>query len=141
MRYWINTVSRDHVRRGVEGGFTQANHGRAAGLRNAGNGDYIAFYSPRDEFQHGETVQSFTAIARVTDDAPYQETASTGAETWRRHVEYLPGTEAPIRPLLPDLGFIRNKESWGVVFRRGFFEIEAADFERIAGAMKVMIRR
>jgi hypothetical protein len=24
MRYWVNTVSRDHVQRGVDGGFTQA---------------------------------------------------------------------------------------------------------------------
>ena len=28
MSYWINTVSRDHVQRGVAGGFTQANHGK-----------------------------------------------------------------------------------------------------------------
>jgi hypothetical protein len=28
MRYWINTVSLEHVERGVEGGFTQADHGK-----------------------------------------------------------------------------------------------------------------
>ena len=33
MRYWINTVSHDHVKAGMEGGFTQANHGRATNLR------------------------------------------------------------------------------------------------------------
>lgn len=33
MNYWINTISRDHVRRGVEGGFTQANHGKDTVLK------------------------------------------------------------------------------------------------------------
>jgi len=33
MNYWINTISRDHVMRGVAGGFTQANHGKASGLK------------------------------------------------------------------------------------------------------------
>ncbi len=99
MRYWVNTMSRDRVKEGLEGGFTQANHERATGLRNA------------------------------------------GAEACRRKVEFLPASEAPIRPLLPSLDFICRKESWGFTFRRGFFEIEAADFERIADAMNVTIRR
>jgi hypothetical protein len=141
MRYWVNTISRDRVKEGLEGGFTQANHGRATGLRNVGNGDYIVFYSPREEFRSGENVQSFTAIARVIDDVPYAATSATGVEAWRRKVEFLPASEAPIRPLLPTLDFIRKKESWGFTFRRGFFEIEGADFERIADAMNVTIRR
>src|SRR5438132_735146 len=41
MRYWINTVSRAHVLTGVGGGFTQANHGRATGLRRLAFGDLI----------------------------------------------------------------------------------------------------
>ncbi len=141
MRYWVNTISRDRVKAGLQGGFTQANHGRATGLRQAGSGDYIVFYSPREEFRSGETVQSFTAIARVLDDTPYPSTSAAGVEAWRRRVEFLSSSEAPIRPLLPQLDFIRKKESWGFTFRRGFFEIEAADFERIADAMNVTIQR
>jgi hypothetical protein len=134
MRFFVNTISRDRVKEGRDGGFTQANHGRPDGLRRAANSDYIVFYSPRQQFRGGDVVQSFTAIARVTDDAPYQ-----AGEAWRRRVEFLPATEAPIRPLIPDLDFIRKKESWGFTFRRGFFEIDAADFQRIAGAMNVVI--
>ncbi|MEP7083354.1 MAG: hypothetical protein ABI854_01355 [Betaproteobacteria bacterium] len=42
MRYWINTVSLDHVLLGVEGGFTQADHGRATRLAKIEKGDVIA---------------------------------------------------------------------------------------------------
>ncbi len=137
MRYWINTVSRDHVRRGMEGQFTQANHGQPAGLRNVARGDYIAFYSPRTEFTGGEPLQSFTAMAVVTDEKAYREAVLPDFQPWRRRVEYLPATDAPIRPLIDALEFIRNKKSWGFTFRRGFFEINEADFHRIAQAMGV----
>jgi hypothetical protein len=49
MRYWINTVSRDHVQTGVEGGFTQADHGKRTRLKRLERGDRIVFYSPRAE--------------------------------------------------------------------------------------------
>lgn len=137
MRFWINTVSRDNVRKGVEGGFTQASFGRPAGLRRVERGDYIAFYSPRTELTGGEPIQSFTAIAVVTDDKAYQEPVSSDFQPWRRHAEYLPATDAPIRPLIDDLQFITNKQSWGFMFRRGFFEINASDFSTIARAMNV----
>ena len=55
----------------------------------------------------------------------------------RRDVDFRPCREAPIRPLVPRLGFIRNKQSWGYVFRYGQIEIPAADFRIIADAMGV----
>ncbi|HSP33669.1 MAG TPA: EVE domain-containing protein [Thermoanaerobaculia bacterium] len=137
MRYWINTVSRDHVERGKQGQFTQANHGRPTGLRQAGHGDFIAFYSPRTEFEGGDTLQSFTAVAVVADEKAYQERVTPDFHPWRRRVEYLPATDVPIRPLIDELEFIRDKKSWGFMFRRGFFEINEADFRKIARAMGV----
>jgi hypothetical protein len=47
MKYWVNTVSRDHVARGVSGGFTQSDHGRAARIAKLEKGDWMVFYSPR----------------------------------------------------------------------------------------------
>lgn len=72
-RYWVNTVSRDHLLRGVAGGFTQANHGRATGLRQLKRGDLVVFYSPKTAFEGGEPLQRFTALGRVADDEPYEE--------------------------------------------------------------------
>ena len=47
MRYWINTASRDHVKGGVAGGFTQVDHGKDTRLKRMSKGDGIIFYSPR----------------------------------------------------------------------------------------------
>lgn len=132
---WINTVSRAHVRVGVEGGFTQADHGKPTRLRKLRRGDRIVFYSPRTEFRGGQPLQAFTAIGRVIDDEPYQVQMSPDFHPWRRRVAFDEAEEAPIRPLLEHLSFIPNPERWGMVFRRGLFEVPCEDFDRIAQAM------
>lgn len=136
MPYWINTVSRDHVLVGKEGGFTQANHGRKTTLRRLAEGDLLAFYSPRTQFRGGERLQRFTALARVVDDEAYQVDMTPDFHPWRRDAAYLPCEEGPIRPLIGDLAFIRDEKNWGYPFRRGLFEIGAEDFMHIARAMQ-----
>jgi hypothetical protein len=135
MRFWVNTVSRDHVLRGVEGGFTQANHGAAAGLKRLARGDRIVFYSPRTDYPDGERLQRFTALGEVTDEAPYQAEMSPDFHPWRRNVSFLPSEETEIEPLIEGLSFIKDKKRWGFPFRRGLFEIDEADFRLIAAAM------
>ncbi len=147
-RYWINTVSRDHVQRGMEGapkrarvirGFTQANHGRSTNLRKLQRGDLMVFYSPRTTYPDGAPLQAFTALGRITDDEPHQAEMTPDFRPWRRNLEFVPCAEIPIAPLLDDLPFIIDKRRWGFIFRRGLFEISAEDFERIATAMGVKI--
>jgi hypothetical protein len=137
MRYWVNTVSREHVQRGVAGGFTQADHGKNTRLKRMAKGDRMVFYSPRTEFQGGQPLQCFTALGEVVDDEPFQVEMAPDFHPWRRKVRFLDSEEAAIQPLLESLDFIRNKKSWGIVFRRGFFEIERSDFVKIAKAMRV----
>lgn len=137
MRYWINTVSREHVLRGIEGGFTQADHGRATRLRRLERGDWIVFYSPRTELRGGEPLQRFTAIGRIEDDEPYQVEMTPDFHPWRRRVDFLACREAPIRPLLEALDFIPDPKRWGFPFRRGLFEVGADDFALVAEAMGV----
>lgn len=137
MKFWINTVSRDHTRRGVAGGFTQAGHGRSTGLKRLAKGDAIVFYSPRTQLNGGEPLQRFTALGIVTDDEPYQAEMTPDFHPWRRRVDFLLCGEAPIQLLLDDLSFIPDKRRWGYPFRRGLFEIPMDDFERIARAMGV----
>jgi hypothetical protein len=132
MTYWINTVSADHVQRGVAGGFTQANHGKPHMLRKMHSGDWIIFYSPKTALEQGESLQAFTAIGRVADDEPYQDEPSG---PWRRTMEFLPCTATPIRPLLEKLDFIVDPQRWGYKFRFGVFRIEEPDFMLIRSAM------
>ena len=140
MGYWINTVSRNHVQVGVEGGFTQADHGKQTRLKKLEKGDLIVFYSPRSEFRGGEQLQAFTAMGRIVDEKPYQVEMNPDFHPWRRRVEFFDSEEASIRPLIETLGFIKNKKQWGYPFRRGLFEVEQGDFELIAEAMKVNLK-
>jgi hypothetical protein len=43
--------------------------------------------------------------------------------------------EAPIRTLLNDLSFTRERSNWGMMLRRGFFEISEDDYRTIAEAL------
>lgn len=133
----MNIVSEDHVRKGVRGGFTQADHGREDKLKSLSYGDVIVFYSPRTLFRKGRPLQEFTAIGVVEDDAPFQFEISHQSKPWRRRLSFLDSTNASILPLIQDLSFIADKENWGLPFKLGLFEIEAADFQRIAAAMGV----
>ena len=134
--YWINTISKDHVMRGLNGGFTQANHGSAHGLKRLQKGDYIVFYSPKTAFSDGEALQAFTAIGKVIDDEPYQEQVTEDFKPFRRRLQFYECSEAPIRPLVDDLKFIEDKQHWGYKFRFGLFEIDEHDFVLIAAHMK-----
>jgi hypothetical protein len=131
----VNTVSRDHVRGGVEGGFTQAGHGKASGLKRLSAGDSLVFYSPKTSLRSGTPLQAFTAIGRVADDEPYRVEMSPGFRPWRRNVKFSRSSEAPIAPLIEELSFIKDKRRWGYVFRFGLFEIPCTDFDLIKTAM------
>ena len=136
--YWIGVVSKNHVDRGVAGGFTQLNHGRAGPLERMQPGDGFVYYSPRVEHPFGAPVQAFTAIGKVAPGAIFQAEATDEERQnrpFRRRVEYLPATDAPIKPLIEGLSFIRSKAHWGAAFRFGFLRVPEEDFARIAAAM------
>lgn len=137
MTYWIGVASRDHVKAAIKGGFAQAGHGKMAPVKRMKRGDHILYYSPREGLNAGERVQAFTAIGRVEDDEPHRATQSECFEPFRRNVHYFKAHDAAIRPLLEELDLTRGRSSWGMVFRRSLFEIEARDFRIIASAMGV----
>lgn len=135
VRYWIVVASKDHVQGGVAGGFAQACHGKAAPLKRMQTGDWVICYSPRREFGGAQKYQAFTAIGRVVGDTVYEYDMGNDFVSFRRNVAFLDCTEVPILPLIPELGFIRDKQKWGYVFRTGFFEIQKGDFNVISNRM------
>jgi hypothetical protein len=134
-RYWIGVASYEHVRRGVEGGFAQLNHGKAAPMRRMATGDWLIYYSPREQREGGASVQAFTAIGQLAGDEMTEVAMTESFTAARRTVNWAPAHPAPIRPLLESLSFIRNPERWGMTFRSGHLEISEGDFQRIAAAM------
>ena len=68
MKYWIGTVSKEHVLRGVAGGFCQVCHGKAAPLNRMRRGDWLLYYSPKIRMDGAEKLQAFTAFGQITDN-------------------------------------------------------------------------
>ena len=91
--------------------------------------------SPKEKFIGPEPCQQFTAIGEVVGKEPYQFEMSPDFMPYRRDIRYLEAKNAPIRPLLDGLSFIKDKSKWGYAFRFGHLEISSADFELIATDM------
>ncbi|MBW3098708.1 EVE domain-containing protein [Pseudohoeflea coraliihabitans] len=136
-QYWICVASRDHVQRGVEGGFAQLGHGRKSAVQALQQGDWIAYYSPRTALDGGAAVQAFTALGQVTSARAYQVEAGDDFSPWRVDVDYVPeARQAEIRPLLSALDVTRLLgNNWGGAFRSGRLRVSRGDFAAIAAAM------
>ena len=135
--FWIGVVSRSHVQRGVQGGFIQLNHGKKAPVQRLKAGDRIALYSPRTDYPDGAALQAFTALGIVRSGQVYQVEMSADFKPYRVDVDFLAATEAPIRPLLSRLSFIKDKTHWGAAFRFGFLRVPEDDFTLVSDAMGV----
>jgi len=137
-KYWIIVASKDHVMRGVTFGIAQAGHGKQSGLARMHKGDMIVYYSPKVQFESNEILHAFTGIGEIVDDDLFQIDESPDFKPFRRKVRYTKTGEVSIGPLIQDLTFIRNKKSWGYVFRSGLMEIPKEDFDRIAEKFLVL---
>jgi len=136
-RFWVNTVSLDHVLAAEQGGFTQADHGAGTRLRRPRAGDGMVFYSPRTALVGGQPVHQFTALGTITGNEPYQVAVSDDFRPWRLAMQFEPSSPVDARPLVESLSFIRDPAHWGLPFRRGLFTIPESDFGLLVAAMTV----
>lgn len=134
-QYWIGVACKEHVERGVSGGCIQVCHGKAGPLQRMNAGDWIIYYSPTIRLGEKTPCQSFTAIGEVKERKPYLFAMSEEFTPWRRDVAFVSSQDLPIKMVLDDLSFIKNKKKWGFIFRRGCFEIPEPDFHTISKAM------
>ncbi|WP_406232417.1 EVE domain-containing protein [Nocardia sp. NBC_01009] len=139
-RYWLGVVSREHVRRGVELGIAQANHGKRSAVERLGPGDGFIYYSPREGMRAGAPIRAFTALGTIEDrpvwQADPQQIPGGGCfQPWRRSVRYrTEAREVPIDSLRAELE-LTSMPNWGMVLRRGLIELSAHDYALIAHAM------
>ena len=134
---WVGVVSREHVLRGVAGSFIQLNHGKKAPLQKLHAGDRVVIYSPRTAYPDGAPLQCFTAIGVVRTGEVYQVEMTPDFHPYRVDVDFAACREAPIKPLIERLSFIKSKTHWGAAFRFGYLKVPAEDFALIASTMKV----
>jgi hypothetical protein len=107
-RYWIGVVSKNHVARGVEGGFAQLGHGKRAPLARMNAGDWLIYYSPKISMDGDEACQAFTAIGVIKTGEIYEGNMGGRFVPNRLDVDYQPCVDAPIRPLIEKLAFIED---------------------------------
>ena len=132
MKYWIGTVSQEHVLRGVAGGFCQVCHGKAAPLNRMKRGDWLLYYSPKIRLDGNEKLQAFTAFGQILDDRAYPFQMSETFIPFRRNVAY-----AQIVRDCP-LDIARQHGEWkqyASLLRYGHFEISQDFFNRVTNYM------
>lgn len=135
-KFWIGVACKEHVETGVKLGICQFCHGKSSPVKRLARGDWIVYYSSKVTMDEPDLYQKFTAIGQIVDDAPYQADMGGGFQPFRRNVRYLESAKhLDVRPLVPQLPFIRNKQAWGGTFRYGFLEIDRESFELIARGM------
>lgn len=132
MQFWLGVASKAHVISGVKGGFCQLNHGKIAPLRRMHKGDWIIYYSPKEDLQSENKLQLFTAIGQIRDDKIVQASTSEMFNPYRRNVDYF--KQAKFVPLEE----ISSPPLWKEYLFRlhfGHFEISKELFEYIAKKM------
>lgn len=134
-KFWIGVACKEHVENGVKLGICQFCHGKSTPAKRLSRGDFVIYYSSKVTMEGSELYQKFTAIGKVIDDAPYQVDIGDGFKPFRRNINYFEAKHVDIKPLVTLLDFIKNKKSWGYVFRYGFLEINQESFEIIANGM------
>lgn len=134
-KYWIIVASKDHVKSALEQGIAQACHGKVSPLKRMRKGDFIIYYSGKQTMGRPEICQKFTGIGKVMDDEIYQFQVSEDFCPSRLNIEFFPGEDISILPLIPGLSFIHDKKNWGYPFRFGLIEIDRHDFELISSQM------
>ena len=134
-KYWIIVASKDHLQRGMKGGFIQANHGKAAPLKRIHAGDWVLFYSSKLEYDKPVKLQCFTAVCRIIKGDIYQGDSGGGRLVYRRNAKFLDAKDVSILPLIEKLSFIKDKTHWGAPFRFGILEIPENDFRLITDEM------
>lgn len=134
-KFWVGVASKEHVENGVKLGICQFCHSKISPVKRLQKGDFVIYYSSKVSMENSELYQKFTAIGEVIDDVPYQVDMGSDFKPYRRNIKYLNACHVDIKPLILILSFIKNKTSWGYVFRYGFLEIDQESFEIIATLM------
>ena len=132
-RGWLGVVSAAHVRRGVELGIAQINHGQRAPLTRMQPGDTLVYYSPTRQRGDRTPYRFFTAIGTVADDDIWQADEGDFAP-YRRRIDYLAATPVPLADLRPRL-HLTGEPNWGYQLRTGLVLLDVHDVQIIREAM------
>lgn len=136
MTAWLVVVSAAHVRRAVELGIVQTNHGKKAGIARMNPGDTVIYYSPTEERGDRTPLQAFTASGTVAEGEIWQADEGN-SRPFRRSVDYAATVRVPLEDVR-DLLKLTAGKNWGVQLRRGLLPIDDRDAEILTDRMRVV---
>lgn len=114
---WVIVAARDHARRGIDGGFVMANHGKRAPLARMSRGDRVLIYSAKTNYPDGEPLRAITIVGEITGEEPEASEIIPGG--FRRAAALREITPAPLADVRDHLPTSR--------LRFGFFELTGED--------------
>lgn len=133
-RGWLGVVSAAQVRRGVERGIAQINHGKRAPLARMHAGDTLIYYSPTVQRGDRTPYQYFTAAGQLPDDDIWQGDEGS-FHPFRRRIDYLHASPVPLTEL-KSLLHLTQESNWGYQLRYGLIPLDAHDTHIITEAMR-----
>ncbi|GAA4666725.1 EVE domain-containing protein [Bartonella pachyuromydis] len=136
MKHWIAVISRAHACLAAEFGFLQVCHGKAGPLRKTSKGDEVFIYCPRSEMGTGKILQTIEFQCMFKDNHIYQVEQTPGFKPFRKDVTFNKQGKPVVLKSIKGLTLFTNPH-WGMLARRGFFEITAFDAILIREAMGI----
>ena len=130
MKHWIAVISLAHAEIAAASGFLQVCHGKEKPLQATRAGDEVFIYCPRTEMGAGEVLKSVAFRCVFNDDRIYQVEQAPGFHPFRKDVSFDHDFQAVPIKAVAGLELTRNP-NWGMLARRGFFQISAHDAERL----------
>lgn len=138
MKHWLAVISLEHASIAATSGFLQVCHGKEAPLRRTSAGDEFFIYSPKTGMGIGDSIMSFTYRGIFVDNHVYQVEQFPGFFPFRKDVIFdLDFPRIPLK-MVTDMD-LRATPNLGLVLRRGFVELTAADSLRIKAQAELMI--
>lgn len=135
MKHWIAVISRTHARIAAESGFLQVCHGKAGPLRRTRAGDEVFIYCPRSEMGGGDVLKTVEFHCVFNNDDVYQVEQFPGFTPYRKDVVFNHHARPVLLKDVEGLTFTADPH-WGMLARRGFFEIGQHDADLLKTAMR-----
>jgi hypothetical protein len=132
MKHWLAIISLEHARIAASSGFLQVCHGKAAPLRRTSAGDEFFIYSPKTGMGSGDSIMAITYRGIFDDDHVYQVEQAPGFKPFRKDVTFDRNFQPVSIRAIVGMELTANA-NWGLIVRRGFVELSAADATHITG--------
>ena len=126
MKHWIAVISLAHAQIAAKSNFLQVCHGKKAPLRATNAGDEVFIYCPKREICVSQSLKLIAFRGIFDDNHIYQVEQAPGFKPFRKDVTF----DRDFQPIgIKDIVGLEltSCPNWGMLARRGFFEISPHD--------------